>query len=160
MSDFRAIDRETGFLLPPSVDEWLPDKHLGALCRGVIKGLDLSAMVRSYRGSGSASYHPAVLFIVLVYGYATGVFSSRKLECGTLWRRSGDLQRLHPCPPSCFRADGAEDVGGGDAVIMGRSCATSGHASNDKRSADISSLDNLRIKSLRPSIIRWRMNDT
>jgi hypothetical protein len=38
--------------------------------------------------------------------------------------------------------------------------ATSGHASNDKRSADISSLDNLHIKSLRPSIIRWRMNDT
>jgi transposase len=83
MSDFRAIDRETGFLLPPSVDEWLPDKHLGALCRGVIKGLDLWEMVRSYRGSGSASYHPAVLFSVLVYGYAMGVFSSRKLECGT-----------------------------------------------------------------------------
>jgi hypothetical protein len=38
--------------------------------------------------------------------------------------------------------------------------STSGHASNDKRSADISSLDNLRIKSLRPSIIRGRMNDT
>ena len=38
--------------------------------------------------------------------------------------------------------------------------ATSGHASNDKRSADISSLDSLRIKSLRPSIIRWRMNGT
>jgi hypothetical protein len=38
--------------------------------------------------------------------------------------------------------------------------ATSGHASNDERSADISSLDNMRIKSLRPSIIRWRMNDT
>ena len=44
---------------------------------------------------------------------------------------------------------------------IGQSCpATSGHASNDKRSADISSLDNLRIKSPRPSIIRWRMNDT
>ena len=38
--------------------------------------------------------------------------------------------------------------------------ATSGHAANDKRSADISSLDNLRIKSLRPAIIGWRMNDT
>jgi hypothetical protein len=38
--------------------------------------------------------------------------------------------------------------------------ATSGYASNDKRSADISSLDHLRIKSLWPSIIRWRMNDT
>ena len=42
-----------------------------------------------------------------------------------------------------------------------QSCpATSGHASNDKRSADISSLDSLRIKSLRSSILRWRMNDT
>jgi hypothetical protein len=55
----------------------------GALCRGVIEGLNLSAMVRSYRGSGSASYHPAVLLSVLVYGYTTGVFSSRKLERGT-----------------------------------------------------------------------------
>jgi hypothetical protein len=42
--------------------------------------LDLSAMVRSYRGSGSASYHPALLSGLLVYGYATGVYSSRKLE--------------------------------------------------------------------------------
>ena len=40
-------------------------------------------MVRSYRGSGSASYHPAVLLSVLVSGYATGVFSSRKLESRT-----------------------------------------------------------------------------
>ena len=63
-------------------------------------------------------------------------------------------------PKFGLAADGAEDVRGADAVIMGRSCPTSGHASNDKRSADISSLDNLRIKSLRPSIFRWRMNDT
>jgi transposase len=80
MSNFRAIDRETGFLLPPSVDEWLPEKHLARFVVEVIDGLDLSAMVRSYRGSGSASYHPALLLGVLVYGYATGVFSSRKLE--------------------------------------------------------------------------------
>src|SRR6202162_690242 len=80
MSNFRAIDRETGFLLPPSVDEWLPEKHLSRFVVEVIDGLDLSAMVRSYRGSGSACYHPALLLGVLVYGYATGVFSSRKLE--------------------------------------------------------------------------------
>src|SRR5471030_1704618 len=83
MSNFRAIDRETGFLLPPSVDEWLPEKHLARFVVEVIDGLDLSAMVRSYRGSGSACYHPALLFGVLVYGYATGVFSSRKLERAT-----------------------------------------------------------------------------
>jgi len=83
MSNFRAIDRETGFLLPPSIDEWLPEKHLARFVVEVIEGLDLSGMIRSYRGSGSASYHPALLLGVLVYGYATGVFSSRKLERAT-----------------------------------------------------------------------------
>jgi transposase len=80
MSNFRTIDRETGFLLPPSVDEWLPERHLARFVVEVIDGFDLRAMSGSYRGSGSASYHPRLLLGLLVYGYATGVFSSRKLE--------------------------------------------------------------------------------
>src|ERR1700704_6207933 len=83
MSNFRSIDRQTGFLLPPSVDEWLPEKHLARFVVEVIDGLDLRAMSGSYRGSGSASYHPRMLLGILVYGYATGVFSSRKLERAT-----------------------------------------------------------------------------
>src|SRR3954449_8128620 len=83
MSNFRPIDRETGFLLPPSVDEWLPKTHLARFVVEVIDGLDLSEMTKSYRGSGSASYHPAVLLGIVVYGYATAVFSSRKLERAT-----------------------------------------------------------------------------
>ena len=83
MTNFRSIDRETGFLLPPSVDEWLPQKHLARFVMEVIDGLDLRAMSGSYRGSGSASYHPRMLLGILVYGYATGVFSSRKLERAT-----------------------------------------------------------------------------
>ena len=83
MSNFRQIDRDTGFLLPPSVDEWLPERHLARFVVEVIDGLDLSAMSKSYRGTGSASYHPALLLGILVYGYATGVFSSRKLERAT-----------------------------------------------------------------------------
>jgi transposase len=83
MSNFRTIDRETGFLLPPSVDEWLPEKHLARFVVEVVDGLDLRAMSGSYRGSGSASYHPRMLLGLLVYGYATGVFSSRKLERAT-----------------------------------------------------------------------------
>ena len=83
MSNFRTIDRETGFLLPPSVDEWLPEKHLARFVVEVVEGLDLRAMSGSYRGSGSASYHPRVLLGLLVYGYAMGVFSSRKLERAT-----------------------------------------------------------------------------
>jgi transposase len=83
MSIFRAIDRDTGFLLPPSVDEWLPEKHLARFVVEVIDGLDLRNMCRSYRGTGSACYHPALLLGILVYGYATGVFSSRRLERAT-----------------------------------------------------------------------------
>ena len=49
----------------------------------VIDGLDLGRMSGAYRGSGSASYHPRMLLGLLVYGYATGVFSSRKLERAT-----------------------------------------------------------------------------
>jgi transposase len=83
MSNFRPTDRETGFLMPPSVDEWLPERHLARFVVEVVEGLDLRAMSGSYRGSGSASYHPTVLLSILIYGYATGVFSSRKLERAT-----------------------------------------------------------------------------
>ena len=83
MSNFRPIDRETRYLLPPSVDDWLPRKHLARFVVEVIDGLDVSAMSGAYRGSGSASYHPRLLLGILVYGYATGVFSSRKLERAT-----------------------------------------------------------------------------
>ena len=65
------------------MDEWLPEKHLARFVVEVIDGLDLSAMSQSYRGAGSASYHPRLLLSILVYGYATGVFSSRKLERAT-----------------------------------------------------------------------------
>jgi len=83
MDNFRTVDRETGFLLPPSVDEWLPERHLARFVVEVVDNLDLRAMTGSYRGSGSASYFPSMLLGLLIYGYATGVFSSRKLERAT-----------------------------------------------------------------------------
>jgi len=83
MPNFRPTDRLTSFLMPPSIDEWLPQRHLARFVVEVVDALDLSAMSKSYRGSGSASYHPAVLLSLLLYGCATGVFSSRKLERAT-----------------------------------------------------------------------------
>jgi transposase len=83
MTNFRLIDRDTGFLMPPSVDEWLPQRHLARFVVEVVEGLDLRAMIGSYRGSGEASYHPQLLLGLIIYGYATGVFSSRKLERAT-----------------------------------------------------------------------------
>jgi transposase len=80
---FHPIDRDTDFLLPPSVQEWLPEAHLARYVVDVVEQLDLSAMERAYAGRGSDAYHPAMLLALLIYGYATGTFSSRKIERAT-----------------------------------------------------------------------------
>ena len=68
MANFRSTDRLTGFLLPPSIDEWLPERHLARFVVEVIEGLGLSAMSKSYRGTGPASHHPAPMLGLLVHG--------------------------------------------------------------------------------------------
>ena len=83
MANFRPIDRATPYLLPPSVEDWLPKDHLARFVVDIADQLDLSALSRQYRGSGSAAYHPAVMLGLLVYGYATGVYSSRRIEAAT-----------------------------------------------------------------------------
>ena len=80
---FHTIDRDTDYLLPPSVQEWLPEAHLARYVVDVVEGLDLSALERAYAGRGSDAYHPATLLSLLIYGYATGTFSSRKIERAT-----------------------------------------------------------------------------
>src|SRR4030095_14465775 len=82
MSRFIAVDRETAYLLPPCVDEWLPQDYFARFDVEVIDQLDLSELVRQYAGRGSDAYHPAMLLGLLVYGYATGVHSSRKIRRG------------------------------------------------------------------------------
>jgi transposase len=83
MSNFRPIDRDIDFLLPPSVQDWLPEGHLARYVAEVVEGLDLSELERTYAGRGSAPYHPATLLALLIYGYATGCYSSRKIERAT-----------------------------------------------------------------------------
>ena len=83
MSRFRPIDRQTDYLLPPSVQDWLPESHLARYVVDVVEGLDLSELERAYAGRGSDAYHPAMLLSLLIYGYATGTHSSRKIERAT-----------------------------------------------------------------------------
>ncbi len=83
MSNFIVADRKTDYLLPPSVDDWLNEGHLARFIVEVVDQLDLSNLTRQYAGRGSKAHHPAILLAILVYGYATGVFSSRKLERAT-----------------------------------------------------------------------------
>ena len=63
--------------------EWLNEDHLARFVVEVIDHLDLSNLTRQYSGHGSKAYHPATLLAIVVYGYATGVFSSRRLERAT-----------------------------------------------------------------------------
>ena len=83
MINFRPVDRATPFLLPPSVEDWLPKDHLARFVVDIVDQLDLSALSRQYRGTGSAPYHPTVMLSLLIYGYATGVYSSRRIEVAT-----------------------------------------------------------------------------
>jgi transposase len=83
MRRFVTVNRNTAYLLPPSVEDWLPKDHLARFVVDIVDQLDLSALTRHYRGVGSAAYHPAVMLGLLVYGYATGVYSSRRIEAAT-----------------------------------------------------------------------------
>lgn len=84
MSDrFKAADRETAYLLPPSIQEWVSDTHLARFIVEIVEQLDLGEIEAVYSGRGSRAYHPKMLTALLFYGYATGIFSSRKLEKAT-----------------------------------------------------------------------------
>jgi transposase len=80
---FRPLDRDTLFLFPPSVQEWLPEDHLARFIAEIVGKLDLRALRAGYAGRGLAAYQPEMMVALLFYGYATGVFSSRKLERAT-----------------------------------------------------------------------------
>jgi transposase len=73
-------------LFPPSLDDWLPEGHLARFLLDVVSALDLSAIYKSYQdkdGRGQAAYAPEMMVRLLLYGYARGVYSSRKIQTRT-----------------------------------------------------------------------------
>jgi transposase len=71
------------FLFPPSVQDWLPENHLARFIVEIVAKLDMRALRAQYAGRGREAYQPEMMVALLFYGYATGVFSSRKLERAT-----------------------------------------------------------------------------
>jgi transposase len=81
---FTPIDRGTVHLFPPSVEDYLPEEHLARFIVDIVDQLDLRSLTGCYGGrGGSRAWHPAMMVSLLLYGYATGTFSSRKLEQAT-----------------------------------------------------------------------------
>ena len=79
---YRPYFPEQDLLLPPSLQDWLPEGHLAYFVSDVVDQLDLSAIEVYYEKEerGYPPYHPGMMVKVLVYGYCVGVFSSRKLQ--------------------------------------------------------------------------------
>jgi len=78
---FRPYAPDQDLLLPPSLRDWLAEDRLAYFISDVVEEFDLSAFYAPYEGDGRRKmpYDPRMMLKVLIYGYATGVFSSRKL---------------------------------------------------------------------------------
>jgi len=77
---FVNVDYDTPLMLPPNLRDWVPAGHLAHFILDAVEELDLRAVKVNERGSGSEQYPPRMLVALLLYCYATGVFSSRRIE--------------------------------------------------------------------------------
>ncbi len=82
-SKFITCDRDTLYLMPPSIDDWLPKDHIARFIVEIVELLDVSEIEMSYSSKGRKAYPVKVLLGVIFYGYISGVYSSRKIEKAT-----------------------------------------------------------------------------
>ena len=83
MSKFVDCDRDQAFLLPPDLRDWIPEDDLAHFVIEAVERVDLGAFKINHRGTGSAQYHPRMMLTLLIYCYANGIFSSRRIERAT-----------------------------------------------------------------------------
>jgi len=78
----QGLNVDQGLLLPPSLRDWLPEGHLAWFIMDAVDSLDIDMLLDSYRASGKGElpYDPRMMLRVLIYAYATGTFSSRRIE--------------------------------------------------------------------------------
>ena len=88
---FVNVDRQTPMLLPPDLREWVADNELAHLILEAVELCDLRGARLNVRGSGSEQYPPTMMLALLIYAYATGLFSSRPDRAGELRERGGAL---------------------------------------------------------------------
>ena len=108
---FRSADVNQALLLPPSLHDWLPEKHLARFLVDVVDALDLGAIYESYEekdGRGQAAYDPTMMVRVLLYGYCIGSYSSRKIQAKT--STVLDLSSLARRPPRFVITSEAGDL--------------------------------------------------
>lgn len=83
MSNFVDCEREQAFLLPPDLRDWIPEDDLAHFVIEAVERVAIGAFKINDRGTGSAQYHPRMMLALLIYCYANGIFSSRRIERAT-----------------------------------------------------------------------------
>lgn len=78
--NFKAYHQDQMLLLPPSLDELVADGHPVRVVNEIIEKIDINALLGAYNIKGCSCYHPKMLLKVLVFGYMSNIYSSRKLE--------------------------------------------------------------------------------
>lgn len=76
---FKRYEQKQMMLLPPSLEELIPEKHLVRVVNRTIDGLRIEALLSTYEGGGTSAYHPVMMLKVLVYAYVSKIYSSRKI---------------------------------------------------------------------------------
>ena len=77
---FKTYDQSERWLLPPSLEELVPENHLVRVVSATVDEIELKALFEAYRtGGGASRYHPQMLLKVLIYCYLTGTYSSRQI---------------------------------------------------------------------------------
>jgi transposase len=83
MANFISDDRTQALLLPPDLREWVPDDDMAHFIIEAVERVGLSAFKVNWKGTGKAQYHPRMMLALLIYCYANGIFSSRRIERAT-----------------------------------------------------------------------------
>ena len=80
---FKNFDRNTPLLLPPSLNDWIPEDHIVHFIIDAVEMVAIDQFKTNATGSGSEQFHPHLMLSLLIYCYATGRFSSREIECSS-----------------------------------------------------------------------------
>src|ERR1700756_5963897 len=97
MANFVPFNRDQSFLLPPDLKEWLPADDVAHFIVAAVDRVPLALFQVPERSGGKPQYHPRLMLALLIYCYAHGTFSSRRIERAT-YRDLGVLRRRQPAP--------------------------------------------------------------
>jgi len=77
---FKPYNPDQLSLLPPSLEELIPSNHVCRVVRDVIDRINIDSILKKYKGGGASSFHPKMMLKIIVYGYLSNIYSSRKIE--------------------------------------------------------------------------------